>query len=477
MSTITFLSADLDEKEIKFDLKEKMKDACKKYADEIKKNIKHLVFYSNGKKLHKKMTVSEFIQTNPEKELYVVLMDEKINSESEEEQAKSKKLKDEFLQCIKNKDKVITYNQIKELATQYGVDCKKRIEKEKKEHPEYFIEIQEAIKNKDTNEKLYVIGQLGKSLKEMGIEVAIDKREGKNIDESLIINHIISSGILQESKFEIHFKENDINKKFAIINNEDGEQEKQIKKMKDLISKKTGYPEKDIFIANIREGSVAADISFKKYYKDVQKKMKELLKSDSIESIYEKNILEACKLTPDMLDKRGDKKPSEWPSPPQIRGGKPYNPPTNKWVGYGLKVWDQYDDGNNDWIGMDGNPNEWSVAYHGTSKSAINPICKIGGKFFSTKKEGAERQKCENCENLNDKSKDAYPKCGEGTYVSPHLDYANYFANQNPSSVIIMCRVNPSKIRIPKGQYEKDEWITDGTRETIRPYRILVELK
>ena len=45
----------------KFDLKEKMKDACKKYADEIKKNIKHLVFYSNGKKLHKKMTVSEFI--------------------------------------------------------------------------------------------------------------------------------------------------------------------------------------------------------------------------------------------------------------------------------------------------------------------------------------------------------------------------------------------------------------------------------
>ena len=67
MSTITFLSADLDEKEIKFDLKQKMKDVCKRYADEIKKNIKHLVFYSNGKKLHKKMTVSEFIETNREK--------------------------------------------------------------------------------------------------------------------------------------------------------------------------------------------------------------------------------------------------------------------------------------------------------------------------------------------------------------------------------------------------------------------------
>ena len=40
-----------------------------------------------------------------------------------------------------------------------------------------------------------------------------------------------------------------------------------------------------------------------------------------------------------------------------------------------------------------------------------------------------------------------------------------------------MCRVNPNKIRIPKGAYEEIDWITDGTRNTIRLYRILVELK
>ena len=39
-----------------------------------------------------------------------------------------------------------------------------------------------------------------------------------------------------------------------------------------------------------------------------------------------------------------------------------------------------------------------------------------------------------------------------------------------------MCRVNPKKIRIPKGEFEKNEYITDGTRNTIRPYRILVNL-
>ena len=154
MATIAFISADIDEKEIKFDLNQKMKDVCNKYADEIKTNIKHLVFYSNGKKLHKRMTVSEFNKTNPEKELYVVLMDEDINSESEEEKANSTKLKKEILDSIKDTSKEITYEKTQELITQYGFDCKKRIEKEKKEHPENSIETEDAINIKEKNNKL-----------------------------------------------------------------------------------------------------------------------------------------------------------------------------------------------------------------------------------------------------------------------------------------------------------------------------------
>ena len=36
-----------------------------------------------------------------------------------------------------------------------------------------------------------------------------------------------------------------------------------------------------------------------------------------------------------------------------------------------------------------------------------------------------------------------------------------------------MCRVNPNKVRIPNPKI----WITDGTRNDIRPYRILINLK
>ena len=211
MSIITFLSTEIETKTIKCNLNEKMKDVCKRYAKEVKKNIKQLVFFSDGQKLIKKMSVNEFNKYNPEKELFVILMNRNIDSESEEEKANSEELKEEIIDSIKNNKKEITYEKSKELITQYGFDCKKKIEKEKKEHPENFIEIKDALENKDKDEKLYVLGQLGKSLENMGIEVAIDKREGKNNEDSLIVNQIISSGILQEKKYEIHLEEKDIN--------------------------------------------------------------------------------------------------------------------------------------------------------------------------------------------------------------------------------------------------------------------------
>ena len=50
---------------------------------------------------------------------------------------------------------------------------------------------------------------------------------------------------------------------------------------------------------------------------------------------------------------------------------------------------------------MDGNPNEWAVAFHATSIGAVKPICKKGGKFFSTVEEGARGQSCCNKINMN----------------------------------------------------------------------------
>ena len=100
--------------------------------------------------------------------------------------------------------------------------------------------------------------------------------------------------------------------------------------------------------------------------------------------------------------------------------------------------------------------------------------------FFSSSNEGGKGQYYKDYININIKSKKLYPKCEEGTYVSPHLEYASGYAtnaskNTKTSPVVIMCRVNPNFIRIPEGQGNKENiWITDGTRNTIRPYRILI---
>ena len=200
---------------------------------------------------------------------------------------------------------------------------------------------------------------------------------------------------------------------------------------------------------------------------DIREHMKKLVKLKKIE-IYEKKLLDDCKLTPDMLDERGNKHPSDWPEPPQTRGGFDYYPPTKKWVGFGLKVWSQYDNGNNEWIAKDNNPNEWAVAYYGTSFEAVKPICQNNGKFFSS----ALRQMHKDNLNANKKSQNEYKKCGIGSYFSPNFGYVTDYS----LGVIIMCRVNPNNLRIPSGPDEKNIWITDGTRNTVRPYRILFQL-
>jgi hypothetical protein len=201
---------------------------------------------------------------------------------------------------------------------------------------------------------------------------------------------------------------------------------------------------------------------------DINKMEKLTELEEKIIEIREKNIMGACKLTLDMLDKRGNRAPDGWAKKGSKRGNIIYNPPDNNWIGYGLKVLGEFED--DDWISMNGNPKEWAVAYHGTSSNAVKPICSKNGKFWSTIKEGASRQKCKNDENINPLSKNKYPKCGIGSYCSPNLEYAEKYANKN-NGIIIMCRVNPNEIRIPKGKFENDEYITDGTKNSIRPYR------
>eukprot|EP01091_Cochliopodium_minus_P013177 TRINITY_DN4178_c0_g1_i1.p1 TRINITY_DN4178_c0_g1~~TRINITY_DN4178_c0_g1_i1.p1 ORF type:complete len:527 (-),score=154.75 TRINITY_DN4178_c0_g1_i1:19-1599(-) len=70
-------------------------------------------------------------------------------------------------------------------------------------------------------------------------------------------------------------------------------------------------------------------------------------------------------LNPSDFDTKGDYYFDEENGKTYERGGLIYYQPSNQWRRYGLRVMGVYE--NDDWLKMDGNPNEWAIAFHGTS--------------------------------------------------------------------------------------------------------------
>ena len=58
--------------------------------------------------------------------------------------------------------------------------------------------------------------------------------------------------------------------------------------------------------------------------------------------------------------------------------------------------------------------------------------------------------------------------------MTPFIKIADHYsAPINGYKCVLMCRVNPNKIRVP--QNEKKYWILNGNFNEIRPYRLLIK--
>ena len=179
----------------------------------------------------------------------------------------------------------------------------------------------------------------------------------------------------------------------------------------------------------------------------------------------------AVKLKKSNLDPRGNRNDG-W-GVGEKRGGKDYNPPIG-WNGIGLKVLDQYDNGNNTWIGMNNSPGEWCVAYHGIGRYAgsSDNVKNITGIICKTSFKAGSNQVHKDCNDLFHPGK----KVGSGVYCTPNVGTAEGYSgvssiNGINYSTVLMVRVKPSAIRhcSDSGDY----WVINGTTDEIRPYRIL----
>lgn len=213
----------------------------------------NLKFYSLAQKLlNPELTLNQQLSI---KEPTIIVKEIKLNEINLEE------LKTEIVEEIKSPKDNPTFDKAQEQIVQFGFLIEKEIEEELKKNPENFLDIKDALKQKDTNNQMYALGKLGESLEKIGIKVAIDKRNSKD-KENIINNQFLSSGLINQSKYEVHLKEDEktnINK----ILYDSIEKNQFISKWKNIFSSELKIPEDKIFITNIRKGSIVFDVVFK----------------------------------------------------------------------------------------------------------------------------------------------------------------------------------------------------------------------
>ena len=370
-------------------------------------------------------------------------------------------------------------NELLEDINYFGETTKMDIEKELKSNPDKFIPLEDALEGGDENE-FFVLGLLGKVLEAQGCLVVIEKDKPKTSEENKEINttlQFLVNNMYNFKKYIFYFDFGEEKNK-EMLENEDKRHyfNSQLKKR---LLYKFNLNESDIIMTNPRKGSyqITAIIRKLTYNNYTPEKLLAELKEDidfnDIQKVEKGILLSGCKLNPFMLDERGDNCDGGWGFN-ETRGNHPYYPPEG-WYGFGLRVIDRFDNGNNAWIDYRNEEGEWSVAYHGVGSLLGNSEALNIMNFFSMKNlQTGIRQNFKDSNDFYHKGK----KVGEGVYVTPNPKILEEYCppfNYNGTNYKIgfMTRVQPEKIRCP--EEEHDYWVINGTDNEIRPYRILIK--
>ena len=383
-----------------------------------------------------------------------------------------------------------------------GDIMKKEIIAEKKEKPEKFIPIEEAVKKEDKS--TFILGLLAQKLENCGITTAIEndkveeeeKENEKEIDESGTSLQFLINGLATKKKYNLHFDINE--KRNEELLNDKEEQDKFINNLRKKLAKKYNISEEEIIITNPQRGSFQLSViflfqseDFDLELEDVKETFKDEPELVKLKEIQKELLFTGCKLKKSMLDARGNNADGGW-GKGEKRGGEEYIPPEG-WIGYGLKVLDKYDlekEGKqNDWLAYDNREGEWCVAYHGVgSEYSSKEVAKaVNGIANFTLK---EKKNLNNNINEEEDDEEEYDyaedddirhpgnKVGRGVYCSPNPDVMDNYAgkveiNNEIYKMGFMLRVNPEKIRVPVGNL--NFWVLNGNTDEVRPYRILIK--
>ena len=435
--------------------------------DETKLNLEKSL-----KKIMKTPEISNALYDLKEerKEKTQILQKEKRDKLFKESLKKLKNLRNKNINSFRKED----IKETLETICIIGRIEKENIIEEKQKNPEKFIPINEAINYNKPDTSAFCLGLLAKQLEGQGITTVIQKDMGKTEEEkelSIATLDFISNGMINKKKYDLHFDFGEERNEQLLLN--EYEQKKFKEKLRKKISKEFGISEDKIILTDPQRGSFQISYfqteDFNLPLDEFKKKFSDDNELCNLKDVQQRIIIEACRLSLDLLDPKGNRK-SGW-GINEKRGGLPYYPPQG-WIGFGIKVLDKYDNGNNDWLAYNGNKNEWAVAYHGVGqKCNEEEVGKFVGLIARDTLKPGDRQAHHKCDNINRKIS-GNKKVGNGAYCTPNPNTMDKYAGKcNGYKMGVMLRVNPKRIRFCN--CVKDYWVLNP--EEIRPYRILIK--
>ena len=354
-------------------------------------------------------------------------------------------------------------NEILEQMVILGYKEKKKIEDIKKNMKDKIISIKNCIDTSDY--QLLIIALLAKYLDEKikiptiieAPDVMLDEEEqnyGKNIIE------FISNGFIVKNKYLLDFKlaKNRIDE----LTKDESKRKVFNNNLKKVLATSYKLKENEIIATHFENNKdVYTSIIVFKYELNKELKKNDLAKFfkndkelNMLANLKKLPLIESIRLHSYMLDIRGNVSNNQAWAHNEKRGGEPYIPPIN-WIKFGIRVYDRYDNKNNDWL-SNGN-NGWCNGY-----SKLHEV----------------KNNDKNYEN-DDDVKNPGKKVGKGVnfYWDPKvMEKSTETISINKSvkfKIGFMIRVNPDKIRCPKSN--KDILVVDGISDDTRPYGILLK--
>ena len=424
-------------------------------------------------------------------------------------------------------DEAYTYTNLFEIIENNGKLMKKEIEETKKNEPEKYIEINDALSN-SKNSDLFISGLLAKHLNNEGVDVAIIRQTSKSIKNSIM--NLLTTGLYKGKIIQIHFDYGEKKNNQKLTNEK--LKNKFIKLWLTRIHSKIKIKKNNLYFKSLFLEKLSLSlVSMENIEITKLEKLKNLFKE--IKEIEYKLLLEGCVICPDMFDTRWNNRDGGWAKKGEKRGGREYIPPYG-WIGYGLNVIDKYDNKNNTWLGMKNIKGEWWVAYHGNGikKNTINDINNKNNDIIDNDNNdfidndnndiinkdnndindiidndindiidndindiinNANTDIINNdntdiinnfnhiskkTKNINELSKNKYPFVGIGLYLTDKIDDASFYSGviehlNHKYNITFMCRVCPQEVRFSKEK--QNYFVVNPNENCVRPYRILLK--